>query len=393
MSADRPLRILHCFRSPVGGIFRHVRDLAEEHARAGHQVGILCDSTTGGSYEDSLFDGIRPHLALELTRLAISRSVGPSDIASAIHTFKKIKALQPDVLHGHGAKGGALVRLIGSRLRVSGSRVARFYSPHGGSLHYNPRTFRGQFFFRIERFLERWTDSLIFVSDYERQTYCAKVGEPRPSWRLIHNGLRQEEFKPVEADTNAADFLYIGMMRDLKGPDIFIEALRRAEQMAGRPLTAVMVGDGEDKPRYQARIDALGLNLRVRMHEAMPARKAFAMASHVIVPSRAESMPYIVLEAAAAERAILATRVGGIPEILGVNSPALVAPDHVEALAAAMAKTIAEPQWLVDAKPDPIWFKNRFSAGAMAERMLQAYHESLSGQKHDAPQGLMSSLS
>jgi glycosyltransferase involved in cell wall biosynthesis len=129
MAAASPLRILHCFRSPVGGIFRHVRDLAEEHAKAGHQVGILCDSSTGGAYEDKLFDTIMPHLSLGLTRMPIRRSLGPSDIGAAIRTYKQIKELQPDVLHGHGAKGGAFVRLIGSRLRVSRSRVARLYSP------------------------------------------------------------------------------------------------------------------------------------------------------------------------------------------------------------------------------------------------------------------------
>ncbi|MGO6908730.1 glycosyltransferase family 1 protein, partial [Rhizobium ruizarguesonis] len=60
MANQQPLRILHCFRSPVGGIFRHVRDLVEEHSKAGHEIGILCDSSTGGEYEDSLFDDIRP---------------------------------------------------------------------------------------------------------------------------------------------------------------------------------------------------------------------------------------------------------------------------------------------------------------------------------------------
>ena len=60
MSNGPPLRIIHCFRSPIGGIFRHVRDLAEFHARQGHDVGVLCDSTTGGSFEDALFDEIRP---------------------------------------------------------------------------------------------------------------------------------------------------------------------------------------------------------------------------------------------------------------------------------------------------------------------------------------------
>lgn len=375
MSGTRPLRILHCFRSPVGGIFRHVRDLAEEHARAGHEVGILCDSITGGSFEDTLFDGIRPHLSLGLRRLAIRRSIGPSDISSFFKTYNEVKELKPDVLHGHGAKGGAFARMVGSRLRVSGSCVARLYSPHGGSLHYDQRSARGQLYFGIERMLERWTDSLVFVSDYERRTYAEKIGQPKTAWELIHNGLRPVEFEPVTAPPGAPEFLYIGMMRDLKGPDVFIKGLRRAEQIAGRPLRAVMVGDGDDKPRYQAMIDRIGMGARISMHDAMPARQAFALAQHVVVPSRAESMPYIVLEAIAAGKSMLATRVGGIPEILGTQSEALVEPDDVEAMSQAMARAVTEDNWLSNAMPEGQAFRERFSASRMAEDMLALYRK------------------
>jgi len=377
MTSHRPLRIVHCFRSPVGGIFRHVRDLAEEHARAGHEVGILCDSTTGGSFEDALFDGIRPHLSLGLQRLAIRRSIGPSDISSVLRTYREVKELKPDVLHGHGAKGGAFARMIGSRLRVSGACVARLYSPHGGSLHYDQRTARGQLYFGIERMLERWTDSLVFVSDYERKTYDEKIGKPRCGWKLIYNGLRPAEFEPVTAPPDAPEFLYIGMMRDLKGPDIFIEGLRRAEQIVGRPLRAVMVGDGDDKPRYQHKIDTTGLGARVIMHEAMPARRAFALAQHVVVPSRAESMPYIVLEAVAAGKSMLATRVGGIPELLGRTSEALVEPDDVEAMGQAMARAVSEEGWLAGAMPAAAAFRDRFSTEHMASGMLDLYRQQL----------------
>lgn len=379
MTAASPLRILHCFRSPVGGIFRHVRDLAEEHAKAGHQVGILCDSSTGGAYEDRLFETIMPHLSLGLTRMPIRRSLGPSDIAAAIRTYKQIKELQPDILHGHGAKGGAFVRLIGSRLRVSRSCVARLYSPHGGSLHYDSDRLRGRVYFAIERFLERWTDSLVFVSDYERQTYNTKIGTPRAPWRLIHNGLRAYEFEPVETAPDAADFLYIGMMRDLKGPDVFIEALRRAEQISGRPLRGIMVGDGEDQPRYQSRVDMMGMGARLTMRPAMPAREAFALARTVVIPSRAESMPYIVLEAVAAGKPVISTRVGGIPEILGENFDAFVEPGDEEALANMMVRSISEPGWLDRAMPDPVVFKDKFSAVTMADNMSQVYQDCLSG--------------
>ena len=177
MASPSSLRIVHCFRSPVGGIFRHVRDLADAQAAAGHQVGIVCDSTTGGAFEEALFDDMKDTLALGVHRTPMQRHIGPGDAASAWRTFKIIKELQPDVLHGHGAKGGAYARLFGSLLRVSRSRVARLYSPHGGSLHYDERTATGKLFFAIERTMAFFTDYLLFVSDYERQAYRRKVGE------------------------------------------------------------------------------------------------------------------------------------------------------------------------------------------------------------------------
>jgi glycosyltransferase involved in cell wall biosynthesis len=393
MAAASPLRIVHCFRSPVGGIFRHVRDLAEEHSRAGHQVGILCDSSTGGAYEDQLFETVMPYLALGLTRMPIQRSLGPSDIGAAIRTYKQIKELQPDVLHGHGAKGGAFVRLIGSRLRVSRSRVARLYSPHGGSLHYDSGRLRGRVYFAIERLLERWTDGLVFVSDYERRAYESKVGAPRAPWWLIHNGLRAHEFEPVNTTADAVDFLYIGMMRNLKGPDVFIEALRRAEQISGRPLRGVMVGDGDDQPSYQSSIDMMGMGTRLTMRPAMPAREAFALARTVVIPSRAESMPYIVLEAVAAGKPVISSRVGGIPEILGGNFEGFVEPGSVESLAIAMARTIKDPDWPGRAMPDQELFRNQFSAATMAESMLKVYQDCLAGPARAAKERTASSLS
>ena len=110
------LRIVHCFRSPVGGIFRHVRDLTDAQVAQGHAVGIVCDSTTGGAFEERLFEDIRPRLALGVHRTPMQRHIGPGDAASAWRTYRIIKELKPDVLHGHGAKGGTYARLFGSLL-------------------------------------------------------------------------------------------------------------------------------------------------------------------------------------------------------------------------------------------------------------------------------------
>ena len=79
----------------------------------------------------------------------------------------------------------------------------------------------------------------------------------------------------------------------------------------------------------------------------MPAREAFALGRALVVPSRAESFPYIVLEAAAAGLPLLATNVGGIPEIVSGTDTALLPPEDADALAQAMlrhARPILRPR-------------------------------------------------
>jgi glycosyltransferase involved in cell wall biosynthesis len=376
-AAAPPLRILHCFRSPVGGIFRHVRDLVEEHRAAGHEVGILCDSSTGGEHEDRLFDTIRPQLSLGLTRIPMRRSIAPSDLAALYRSYKHIKSLRPDILHGHGAKGGVLARLIGSALRVNRYCVARLYSPHGGSLHFDRSTLSGKVVLQLERFQERFGDALVFVCDYERRTYEDKVGKPLKTARVIYNGIGEAEFEPVPAVGNAVDFLYIGMLRDLKGPDVFIDAFARTERAIGRPLSALMVGDGPDRERYEAMISERGLGRRLTMMPAMPARKAFALANLVVVPSRAEAMPYIVLEALAAGKPVIASRVGGIPEVLGAKSAALSIPGDAASLSGVMTQALQTPEWQDRVMPKPADFKAVFSASVMAADMLTLYQDLL----------------
>ncbi|MGQ3214105.1 MAG: glycosyltransferase family 4 protein [Shinella sp.] len=380
MTDDRPLRIIHCFRSPIGGIFRHVRDLAEFHAKAGHDVGIVCDSLTGGSFEDSLFDEIRPYLSLGLVRVPISRAVSPRDIGAFWKCYREIKSLQPDVLHGHGAKGGAIARLIGSALRVNRYCVARLYSPHGGSLHYDRKTVAGFSILTAERLLEKLGDALVFVCDFERDAYLARVGKPRVRAERIYNGIHDRDFETVYSREDAVDFLYIGMLRDLKGPDVFVDAFARTERLVGRPLSALMIGDGPDKEKYQKMMLRWGLGRRIGLLPAMKAYDAFAMTRNVVVPSRAEAMPYIVLEALAARKPVIASRVGGIPEVLGRDSIALANPGDADALARVMVDAVSDPAWFAKVMPDSATFKQTFSASVMSSSLLRLYRDILAKQ-------------
>ncbi len=371
-----PLRIVHCVRSPIGGIFRHVRDLAIAQAKAGHHVGLICDSNTGSTFDNHLLDDVRPHLELGLERFPMQRQLTIQDLSASYSLYSHIRDLKPDVLHGHGAKGGAYARLIGSILRLRGNKVSRVYCPHGGSLHYDPHRLEGRVYHSLERFLCKFTDGIVFVSDYEASAYESKVGQPRCKSRIVYNGLKPEEFAPVRADPDAADFLYIGMLRDLKGPDLFIEALYNIRLQIGKAPRAHIVGEGPDEARYRDMVHRLGLDGAVRFHGALPARQAFKMANTVVVPSRAEAMPYIILETVAAQRPLIATRVGGIPEIFGRYTNRLTEPGQIGKLTAAMQQALDDPEKMkADAAELRSCLAETFSIDLMSDRVTTLYQE------------------
>jgi glycosyltransferase involved in cell wall biosynthesis len=323
------LNILHVLRAPVGGLFRHVIDLASGQAARGHRVGMVADAITGGAHAEAVLADLSSSLALGITRVPMSRNIGAWDLTAVAHVSRRVAEGRLDVLHGHGAKGGAYARL------AAGHGAVRAYTPHGGSLHYRWGTPSGLIYLGLERALMRRTDLFLFESAYSRDAFRQKIGDPGLRAHVVHNGVAPGEFEPIQPEPLAADLVFIGELRILKGIDVLIDAigLLKAE---GRSLRAVIVGDGPDRARFEAMVRARALDGIVQFVGAMPARSAFALGRLLIIPSRAESLPYIVLEAAAAGIPMIATKVGGIPEIFGPDAAALVAPGDPAALARAI---------------------------------------------------------
>ncbi|HHN72481.1 MAG TPA: glycosyltransferase family 1 protein, partial [Thermopetrobacter sp.] len=231
------MRIVHIFRAPLGGLFRHVRELAAEQAAAGHDVGLICDATTGGAMAAELLDGLRPTLALGVHRLPMPRLPSPADLAALSAINGILAGMRPDIVHGHGAKGGLHARLAARR---HGARAV--YTAHGGSLHYSWRSPAGAVYLTTERMLLRRTDGIVFVCDFERRAFESRIGALPCPWRVVHNGLPSCEFRHVPPAPDAADVLFIGELRRLKGVDVLLAALARL-RAEGRNLRAVIVGD------------------------------------------------------------------------------------------------------------------------------------------------------
>lgn len=313
----------------------------------GHEVGIVCDAHAAGQNAETALRNLAENFcSLGVTRIAMSRLPGPRDIL-AIRAIRRIAhETGAQVLHGHGAKGGAYARIAASALKRKGQTIRAFYTPHGGSLHYNPESLQGRVYMGLERWLGRKTDGLVFESIYSSDLYHSNVGPFPCEMRVIHNGLRPEEFYNVVLDENAGEFVFIGELRKLKGVDVFLDAL--AEIRKTRDVRAFIAGGGPDAARFQKQARKLKLDGAVTFAGPTPARAAFSRGRCLVVPSRAESLPYIILEAAAACLPFIATRVGGIPEIVEGSDVVLVPADDADALAAEMTSFLDNPETYVD---------------------------------------------
>jgi len=335
-------RILHCLRAPVGGLFRHVLDLATEQADAGHQVGMVADANASDGLTRSHLNAIEPRLALGLHLLPMSRKPGFGDLAAARCLIRLAREKDANVLHGHGAKGGAYARLASRTLKARRHQVASFYTPHGGSLHFDPKSLEGRVYHTLEKILARFTDGLIFESAFARDAYDARIGLRKRSVRVIPNGLRPDDFGTHQPGPNANDFLFVGELRHLKGVDVMLHALAELNQT--QDVRACFVGGGPDADTFKDLSQRLGLSERVTFPGPAPAQQTFKNGRCLVVPSRAESFPYIVLEAGAMAMPLIATNVGGIPEMADGTALTLTKPDSVNALTRAMQQFLDQPQ-------------------------------------------------
>ncbi len=367
---SRPLCILHATRAPVGGIFRHILDLANGQADRGHHVGIIADSLTGGERAEQALAEIAPRLKLGVHRLAIRREPHPTDFQVWARFQRFIRQLEPDVLHGHGAKAGAFMRI-----KTATRGKIRVYTPHGGSLHYPLSTLKGNVYARIERALMNETDLFLFESAFARDTYQRMIGTPKGLVRCVFNGVTAGEFDPVVKAEDATELMYVGEFRRIKGADLLVDAVARL-RADGRLVKVTLAGDGEETASIKAQVERLGLGEAVRFIGHVKARHGFSKGSLLVVPSRGDSMPYVVIEAAAAGIPMVAANVGGIPEIFGPFPDALFAPGNPAAMADAIKRALDDPaatQERAKSLRERIFM--HFSQKAMVEGVLAGYRD------------------
>ena len=368
------LRILMILRAPVGGLYRHVMDLTGQLMSRGHQVGVVMDSSLSDPQTDTRLNNLPRSPQLGVHRIPIPRLLGPPDLLAAARIRKIARQERVQILHGHGAKGGFNARLAHFARR---GQVA-IYTPHGGVLHFEQSSMAGKLLRRIEKLLFGLSDAIIFESHFARESFNRQIGAPKCLTRVIHNGLLDREFLSLDDRLIDHDFAFVGEIRKLKGVHILLDALQHISNK-GKPATLLIGGGGPDETFVRKQIKALGLEKRVTLAGITPALRVFERAKVAVMPSLAESLPYVALEAAAAGKPLIATNVGGVKEIFGPTAASLIAPGDTDALTTAMADTLEnQAAARQEAERRLNWIHDNFSIEKMTDGIEKAYREALS---------------
>ena len=372
MASRKTLRILHCLRAPKGDLFRHVRDLIYEQSRLGYEVGLLCDTRQSDEQAEDTLKKIDEICSLGLHRIAMNRIPGLRDFRSIRETRQVAERMDANIIHGHGAKGGVYARFAGTKLRKLGRNISIFYSPHGGTLHYNNITFPGFFILAAERRLASMTNGIIFESAYSAETFYAKIGEVPCQVRVIPPGLHLHEFVERDYIRQAADFVFVGDLVKSKGADLFLNALSKITVQT--PVTAVIAGSGPEQSSLKRLAARLGIAENVEFIPSTLETGLLSKGRCLVLPSRKETFPYLLLEAAGAEVPFIASDVGGIRDVF-TSDATLVKPNNVELLREQMEDFLVNPsKYELRAQETAERLMEKFTVDRMADAVIEMYY-------------------
>jgi len=301
--------------------------LPDLHAR-GHDVRLVMLHEGEPGAEELAVQLEREGVPVERLRMRLAL-----DPLAFARVARSIRRRRPDVVHTHlvhadfhGLPAGRLAR---APLLVS--------TKHG----FNP--FRGgRAFAAADRAVARLADVHIAISHGLARYLAESEGFDEDAFEIVHYGIVPG---PPPTDPPAEPRLAIvGRLIPIKGHDVLLAALARVREELPE-ATLEIAGDGPLDAELRATVARLGLTDAVSfLGRVSPAAPVFERAAVVVVPSRGEGFGMVALEAMERGRAVVASDVGGLPEIVedGVTGT-VVSPDEPEALAAALLELLRDP--------------------------------------------------
>ena len=344
-SDGHPLRILVFLEaSTIAGAVKPVLEFAREarESTGGRELSITMVSYVRARQQSSLLDVVRAQ-GIPLETIAERY---PFDLR-VIPQLRELAGRQrPDIIWTNNTKSHFLVSLAGLH------RAAKWIAFHHG---YTKEAWRTRLYNEVDRLSLPRADRVVTVCHAFAQQLQSK-GVPADRIRVLRNPIRVPS--PVsEAEKaclrtelgldDASVLLSVGRLSREKGHADLLRAVERMRADEGEKFHSrlIIVGDGPERPRLQALSSELKLDDAVRFTgQQADVRAYYAVANVFVLPSHSEGSPNVLLEAMAAGVPMVATAVGGVPEVLSHEVNALLVPrQDVTQLANAIRRLLNDP--------------------------------------------------
>jgi len=342
-------------RLNIGGPALHVAYLTAGLADRGYDTTLVAGTLARGEESMAAVAGERGVTVESLSEL--HREIAPwHDARAIVRLACIIRRDRPTILHTHTAKAGAVGR-IAALLSGDARPPIIVHTFHGHVLrgYFNPFVTLG--FRTLERWLARTTTALVAVSPEVRDDLVRLGVAPASKFTVVRLGIelgervgadedeRRETRRLIGLAQDAFVVGWVGRMTAVKRTDDVVLALRKLVDR-GVDAYLCLVGDGPDRDHLESYAHELGVIKRCLFVGYQDDVSRFYNAIDVLLlPSVSEGTPVSVIEALAAERPAVATRVGGVPDVVrdGVDG-FLVDVGDAGALAERLAELAADPE-------------------------------------------------
>jgi glycosyltransferase involved in cell wall biosynthesis len=315
----------------------------------------------------------------------LKREINPFlDVWAFVKLYRLLRREKFDIVHTHTAKAGVLGRLAA---RAAGLKVI-IHTPHGHNFYgyFGPALSKAIII--IERFVSRFTDKIIALTALEKEDFIAYKVADEHKVSLIYQGLELDAYTQPAVDKThmkksfnirAEELVigFIGRLEPIKGLDYFIDAAGIVAEKFNN-LKFILVGEGSLRPHLTKKIEDKGFASRcIFTGWREDILEINSILDILVLPSLNEAVGIALIEAQAMGVPVIATHVGGIPEVVNDKSTGLlVSPADSRGLAQAMEYLIENTQKRSEmSAAAKAWVRGKFKAEDMADKISRLYKE------------------
>lgn len=327
----KKIKVLHITQAVIGGTLEYLKLFFKYIDKEKYEVELICPSY--GPMKSEI-----EKMGFKVYPVEMKRGI---DIINDYRCYREVKKIintvKPNLVHCHSSKAGVIGRIASYK-----NKVPCVYNAHGWSFSMNINHKKKKFYAVIEKFCSKYCDVIINISDFEQKLALDYKIAPQNKMTTIYNGIDITKYehkfdnrtilKEIGIPENSYIVGMVGRLTKQKSPETFIKIAEILSKKIDN-CYFILVGDGDLRSEIEDLISLKKLNDKIKITGwTNEANKYVSIFDVGILTSKWEGFGLVLAEYMAAKKPVVASNVGGIPEIIrnGYNGFLVTSGDYIE---------------------------------------------------------------